>query len=340
MRSSLKVLAGLAAAGLTLAVAPLASAQTPAERSLLGVRIWRTWRDVLQKHGQPTRIEVGAPAGTPGGGGGGALMRGGGPGGGALPGMGGAVYGGGGMMGPTGGPGGMMGMMGRGGGMQSGGGGASKMGAMMGMDSGGPGGAPSGMMAMGGAMPGGGGFGGAQQSSGSEGEVTWVYERGPLTYHFLFNKDGRVIQIAQFGYIGGTATSRGVKLGDQASKIYATYGWADSTVNEGNQLMLDYSQKAHVGFQLLDSGKGMRVVGIIVAEKERGMAPGTPMIQPGGMMGGPGMGMGGPGMMGAMMGGPMGGPPGMGSGMMGNMPRMRGGPGGRPPGGFNREEDK
>ncbi len=107
----------------------------------------------------------------------------------------------------------------------------------------------------------------------SEGEVTWIYERGPLTFMFLFNKDGRVIQIQEFGYKGGGVTSRGVKLGDPVSSIYRSYGWADSSVTQGRQLTLDYSHKAPVAFQLLSEGKGAHVVGITVALTERGQIP-------------------------------------------------------------------
>ncbi len=155
-----------------------------------------------------------------------------------------------------GGVGGKMRMMG--GGMA--GGGPMGMGAAMGE---GPTGGPMGM-----GMSAGGG-----QTASSEGEVTWVYQKGQLTYMFLFNKDGRVIQIQEFGRTGGGGTSRGVRLGDTVSKVYRTYGWADSSTKQGNQLTLDYSRKAHVAFQLLDEGKGSKVVGITVALTESTQIP-------------------------------------------------------------------
>ena len=116
--------------------------------------------------------------------------------------------------------------------------------------------------------------GGMGQAVSNEGEVTWVYEKGPLTYLFLFNKDGRVIQISQFGYKGGGTTSRGVALGAPVRTVYSKYGWADSSAKAGNQLTLDYSHKANVAFQLLNRGKGAQVVGVTVAITERDRIPG------------------------------------------------------------------
>lgn len=99
---------------------------------------------------------------------------------------------------------------------------------------------------------------------------TWVYERGQQTVYFMFNRDGRVIRIQTFGLKGAGATSRSVALGDPLSKVYKAYGWAGATIKQGDSLTLDYSQKAHVVFELLDrrDGKGPRVVGITVAPTE------------------------------------------------------------------------
>jgi len=115
------------------------------------------------------------------------------------------------------------------------------------------------------------GTGGVQSSEMAAGEVTWVYERGQHTFMFLFNKDGRVIQISSYGYKNGGVTSRGVRLGDPVGKVYAAYGWTDNVIRAGNTLTLDYGESSHVAFQLADlgDGKGFRVVGIIVALTER-----------------------------------------------------------------------
>jgi hypothetical protein len=341
MRRSLLGFAGtLAALALAASVAP-AQAGPAAERELLGIRIWREWREVLKKHGQPTRIEVGA-AGAPAMGEmgqsttGGLMGAGGAPGMPGMPGMpggrmgmmmGGAAAGGGkrmpGAMGvsgmgggspmlpPMGGsmgsggmgaPAGMPGGMGMGGGMGSGGmmgGGMSAppmptMGGMAGLRGMGRGGALagepgddadlSGMKGRSGMMPGmmgmpgmggamGGGFGAGSPGAvadAEEGEVSWVYEKGPNTLQFLFNKDGRVIQIQSFGYKNGGVTSRGIILGDAPKKVYTLYGWPPKIEKSGNTMTLDYSQSAHVAFQLVDrkDGKGMRVVGITIAKTE------------------------------------------------------------------------
>jgi hypothetical protein len=297
------------------------------ERELMNIRIWRTYKDVLEKYGRPTRIEVGEVAGATGtGSGNGGGMAGGGMMGGApgmmgsggmmsgrmgLPGMGGM-----GMMGSTG----MMGMMG-GGGMSSG---AAILGRP---DGGGTGRGRMGMPGKGaedidGGMPGAGGMmGGAEQQTSTEGEVTWVYERGPLTFMFLFNKDGRIIQIQAYGHKGPAVTSKGITLGSTVDQIYSKYGWSAKQFRVGSSLALDFSEKHHVAFQLAGyGGKPMKVVGIVVAMTERGgpggafAPPGLPPGAPagggagagGGMMGGaPGM-MGSGGMMGMMGGGPRG----------------------------------
>lgn len=345
MRRLIGGAACLAATGLlTLAALP-SFAQARPERELLGVRIMRPWNEVLRLHGPPTRIEVGAVTGLEGGqaggrqqglGGGTAGLNMTGPGG--LPGL---------PSGPPPGMGGYSGMMMGGGmsappGMMGGGpmtgpppglnygafsgmGGGGLRGGRFGGDEDGAGAMPGGGM-MGSGVSGSVGMGGtSSQGSQGDGEVTWVYERGQNTYMFLFNKDGRVIQIQSFGYrpagMRGDRTARGVMLSDTAEKIYRLYGWPDSVIKEGENLILDYSTKAKVAFQLLDrrDGKGSRVVGITIAETERNR-PNLMILRGAGATGGaaaPG------GMPGTMRGGmpSMGGMPGMGGGMpsMGGM---------------------
>ena len=99
---------------------------------------------------------------------------------------------------------------------------------------------------------------------------TWVYEKGGHTSYFMFNRDGRVIRIQSFGLKGPGATSRSIALGDPISKVYARYGWAGTTIRQGDSVTLDYSQKYHVIFDLMDrhDGKGLRVVGITIAPSE------------------------------------------------------------------------
>lgn len=327
MRTSLRGISGLAVAGLFSLTTLTAARAAVEERELLGVRIFRPFTEVLAKHGQPTRIEIGAvtsPTSGPAQGGTSAM----GGGAGTLPPMAGM---GAGRAGGAAGMGSMYNQMGRqpgmgraggGGGMAAGGGDGMMMtpnlagkGSLMG-----GGGMMGGQMAQsrafsmrnsgmgtggmmgGGAMGGGGGMaggfgGGGQQSSGDEGEVTWIYEKGPLTYMFLFNKDGRVIQISEFGYAGGVPTKAGgVRLGDSVSRVYSKYGWSGAVTKLNNQLTLDYSDASHVAFQMLDQGKSTKVVGITVAYTEK-----TNIMMSNQGMGGMGM------YGGQMMGGPMGG---------------------------------
>jgi hypothetical protein len=325
MRRLIRGVVGLAAAGWLVTMSLPSSAQN-VEKKLLGISILRPWSDVLKKHGQPTRIAVGAVTGAPtpapqsgaigapgvGFPGGPMAMMGaprgpmaagiGMPG---APMMSGAApspsmmsgYYGAMMRGMSGAPGMPPGTGGGGGApgpglfsgyygtmMRPGGSGpsTSKMSAMMG------GGTLPGLSGLG---PGAGadrddgvafpgapgvaaGFGPAAGAAADslEGEVTWIYERGANTDRFLFNKDGRVVQIESFGYKNGGVTAQGVSLGDPLSKIYLKYGWPGRISKSGNTMTLDYSQKSHALFYLVDQGKGKgyRVVGITVALMEKG----------------------------------------------------------------------
>jgi hypothetical protein len=342
---------------LTMAALVPAVAAPRAERELLGIRIWNSYAHVLAKYGQPTRIESGLASGPGGAAGqatpnmGGAGMMAGGPGG---PGMGSSMMA---MMSRGMAPGGISGAPGMGAGnpygrMGMGGGGAPGM--APGGISGAPGmggGNPYGRMGMGGGvgpaggsmgMPGMGmpGIGGAVQSTGTaEVYQTWVYERGPVTNYFVFNKDGRVVQIESTSLQGGGSaiTSRTVRLGDPAAKVYKAYGWTSKVMQGGDSLMLDYTREAHAAFQVLDAkGRGPKVVSIVVtlldanpsiistgtgmmaASGMQGMMPGMAGM---GMMSGRGMGMG----MGRAGMGPGGMVGGMSAGKAAFMGRMQGG---------------
>lgn len=346
-------LGAVLAAGVVSAAAA-SHAAPPAERELLGVRIWRDYATVLKRHGEPTRVVPGiaAPPESVGGsinvsmqsGRAGMPMMGGMsmPGAPMMGGMGmlsgppgapmmGGMASAGGAMGPPGMRGGASGLamgggrsmpgtsmgmgmpmmggrggiggkdededdIGRGGPMPGAGGPPmGRMGSMPGGMSGGmtapqygmsappgmggmAGGItlpPGGLMGMSGPMSGAAPQIGAQSQApvsipSEEVKETWVYVRGSHTFQFLFNRDGRVIRIQSFGQKGAGATSRSVTLGDPLSKVYKAYGWAGTTIKQGDSLTLDYSQKAHVVFDLLDrrDGKGPRVVGITVAPTE------------------------------------------------------------------------
>jgi hypothetical protein len=307
MRVSISGAAGLAALGL-LTLAPTGASAQKAEFALLGNKLWNTHSQVLARQGQPTRIEIGATAGGPAAPAGGGMMS-----------SGGMSSGGGGPMGASASnnPGmaqqmqaSMSRMMrGGGGGKMGGGGGLPGMGMGIGGDQGegmatGP--ARAGSMGMGGGQMGinlSGGQGGGSGSS-DEGEITWVYDKGLLTNFFLFNKDGRLIQVSSFGYSGGGAvTSRGLRLGDSIGKVYAQYGWTPNITKDDTRgtMTLDYSKDHHVAFQLAEKNKVYHVVGITIGISELGQlqdfAPGTNFNarRAGGTMGG--------GMMGGGMGG-------------------------------------
>ncbi len=346
MRKPFRSATGLAAAGLLILAVVPSNAAGRAERELLGIRIWNKFSDVLNRYGQPTRIENGLITAS---GEGGAQAPGGAPGipgvpgmsgmggmGGGMSGMGGGMGSGGGMSGKMGGmrgamgmPG-MSGMPGMGGGMGSGGarGGMSMPGAegAMGMP---------GMSGMGGmpGMSGVTGAGGGEQTQESEARSTWIYQRGPITNFFVFNKDGRVIQIESSGLSGsGGVTARAIRLGDLVAKVYRAYGWTGKVAKSGSAVTLDFTRESHVAFIVQDmKGRGPAVVDITVTLLD---APSpNPLGSGAAVAGGPGMGGGMPGMSG------MSGMSGMGGGMMGAMGRPSmsgmgsGGMGGRRSGG-------
>ncbi len=346
LRLTRVALGGALSAALVMA-ALSSQAAPPAERELLGVRIWRDYAAVLKRHGEPTRVvpgialppEVGVGSvnvsmqtgqagrmSMPGGAMMGPSMGLSGPPG--MPMMGGMMSAGGAGRGMPmmGGPGGLamgggrsMPMVGGGRSMPMAGGGrlggqksededdigsgspvAGMSGAPRGASGGGPGGAagfsapPSyaggsaygSSMMMSPPMMGGMsgpplGMGGTSPSVSAQSQApvsipsedvkeTWVYVKGGHTFQFLFNRDGRIIRIQSFGAKRSGATSRSIGLGDPLSKVYAKYGWAGSTVKQGDSVTLDYSQKAHVVFDLANrhDGKGLRVVGITVAPSE------------------------------------------------------------------------
>ncbi len=257
---------------------------TTTRQSLLGIRLYDSYTTVLKKYGPPKSVRAGgdvtAPdvlnkgTGAPGlaSAGGGMGMMGGMMGGG-MPGMG----------GPPAGIGGMMASMGgRGGGMPGMGGppaGAAGMmaatmsgrgGGLPGFSSGKRGGDDeSGAPAVGTASVG--GTASAQEEQ-DPGEAYWWYtfkkpdprnkERLLVYYYgFLFNRDGKVIQIQEYGYAGGSPTSKGVGLGDTMNRLLRVYGWSNDGEQAGTKMTFRYGVKEKTAFQIVKD----QVIGITLA---------------------------------------------------------------------------
>ena len=235
MRRGMELIVGVAAVCGLLMSAPQPSRAAGVEKSLLGVRILQTYREVLKLYGAPTRVyrmtekvlvveSVNAEGDLSGG------IRslvdstsGGMPGGGGPPGSGG-TSGEGGMPGPKG------------------------------TRSSSSGGSP------------GSGTGGGDESSttfGQSGGYIWVYHY-PITerlYLFLFNAQGRLLVTFERGRYGGGATSNGLALGSSLAAVYNMYGWPDNVEEQGPGVVLNYSQKRHLLVAVL---KG-KVVGLAVS---------------------------------------------------------------------------
>jgi len=243
------LIAGMAAVCGLMTFAPQPSRAAGVEKSLLGVRILQTYREVLKLYGAPTRVynltetvlvqEAYGPDGDMTGGivaigeGTNTGGRGGGP-----PGSGGGPSSGGG----PGSGGGMPGAPGRGG--------TAKVPGSGGMPGSG----------------GGGGIGGSGEGTttfGQAGGYIWAYHY-PFTeklYLFVFNAQGRLLLTFERGRSGGGATSNGINLGSSLKSVYEQYGWPDNVEEQGTGVILNYSQKHHLLVAVL---KG-KVVGIAVS---------------------------------------------------------------------------
>jgi hypothetical protein len=293
---------GIVAAGLLTALTTSGiSAQTPEtpetpetpkghpELSLLGIRLLGTFSDVLRKFGQPNEIQPGEPVvtgqgqgtaapgmmgggrpgGYPGMSGGPGMMGGGRPG---MTGSPGSMGGRPGLPGMSGGPPGMSGypgMMG-GGGRPGMSGSPGSMGGYPGMGGGRPGmsGSPGSM----GGYPGMGGANGANGANNNAdstdaGETTWWYhfpQKG-LHYSFLFNKEGRVIQIQAYGSkpdpkLVVPRTAQGITLGSDLGQIIKRYGWSNDGEHDGDYVVLRYGVRNRVAFQT----RRNKVLGIVL----------------------------------------------------------------------------
>ncbi len=203
-----------------------------------------------------------------------------------LPGMPGAMPGG--MPGgPYGRPGGFPGMQGMGG--PGGYRGMNGQPGLPGMPGAMPGGMPGNPYGMGrpGGLPGfGGGNGGYPGLPGDEGvpgmpgypggipgtgtqnyaeppaETTWWYHipGKDLYYSFLFNKDGRVIQIQEYGRGSAFKTRGGIGLGASLGQIIQRYGFSTNGTPNGENLVMKYGGRDQVAFQIVKN----KVVGITV----------------------------------------------------------------------------
>ena len=276
-RSAANVTRALAIAA-AASLGSASSGSVSVEKGLLGIRILQSYRTVLRKYGQPAGVY---PAGSvvnmdmvvdstgalTGG------VRGPGQGGGTGPALaagGGGAPGGAGMMGRMGGAG-MMGRMG--------GSGMSSMMMQQQMMGGGPGGMVSAggkMAAIAGnaagtrmGMPGTGTPAASATGGGSfaqSGGFIWVYfvPKRELAYEFFFNHDGRVEGVLERGRSGGSPTSHGTSLGSSVRSIYPSYGWPDGIEQQGPGLSLNYNERYHTYFSVLNN----RVTGIAVFLRE------------------------------------------------------------------------
>ncbi len=280
------LLGSVASVGLMVLAPARAAAPVTIEKSLLGVRILQTYRDVLAKWGQPRLVVRNGetilfesaldPEGNDLGGVRSINYQGGsssGPSGGGAPGSGGKMGGGGPSAPSMASPGG--------GGPSSGGGGG------------------------GGGVGGGSDSGDADTTYGASGGYGWAYHdaRHQDAYTFFFNVAGRCVFIVERGREGGMPTQRGLKLGDTVKKLYELYGWPDTIQENEPGFILDYGSKYHAKFAVIKN----KIVGIGVVLEESQKLPFFAPSSGGGGGGGSAMSPGSGGKMGGSRGGRMGG---------------------------------
>lgn len=111
-------------------------------------------------------------------------------------------------------------------------------------------------------------------STGPSEETVWWYkypQQGRF-YAFLFNKQGRVIQIQAHGFrprpntpvaknMPAAVTAQGITLGMQLGAVLKNYGWSNDGEHVGEYVVLRYGAgKERVAFQSLHN----EIVGITV----------------------------------------------------------------------------
>ncbi|MCW3094474.1 MAG: hypothetical protein JWL77_92 [Chthonomonadaceae bacterium] len=96
-------------------------------------------------------------------------------------------------------------------------------------------------------------------------EATWWYHNPRKGYHlsFLFNKDGRVIQIQEYGVasLHSGKTRQGIALGSNMTQVLSRYGWSNDGAHDGENVIMRYGDSDKVAFQMVRN----RVLGITVA---------------------------------------------------------------------------
>lgn len=115
-------------------------------------------------------------------------------------------------------------------------------------------------------MPGTGESGGNDQAGDLPAtESTWWYHNLQKGYHmsFLFNKDGRVIQIQEYGMasLHNSRTRQGITLGSNMTQVLSRYGWSNDGAHSGENVIMRYGGADKVAFQMVRN----RVLGITVA---------------------------------------------------------------------------
>lgn len=118
-------------------------------------------------------------------------------------------------------------------------------------------------------LPGAPGSGGMEGGDAAEDkpvtEATWWYHNPRKGYHisFLFNKEGRVIQIQEYGTtsLHNGHTRQGIMLGSNMGQVLARYGWSNDGAHDGENVIMRYGGQNRVAFQMVKN----KVMGITVA---------------------------------------------------------------------------
>lgn len=104
--------------------------------------------------------------------------------------------------------------------------------------------------------------------------TTWWYNfpQQGIHYSFLFNQQGRVIQIQAYGdkpqpHMVNPRTAEGITFGSTLGTVVKRYGWSNSGTNNGSYVQLEYGLHNRIAFQLSDNHVVGIVLGVVETQK-------------------------------------------------------------------------
>ena len=93
------------------------------------------------------------------------------------------------------------------------------------------------------------------ETFGQSGGFRWAYfnKAEKRAYYLSFNRDGRLMEIAELGLGLGGPTRRNINLGAPLNEVYKKYGWPDSVQETKEGIQLFYDIKHHCQFDIVNN---------------------------------------------------------------------------------------